>query len=52
MSLDGIDAGVDEDGCGDVAGVATSFAGLGADEVDAGGEGFGDVFGVADHLEQ
>jgi len=41
------DAG-DEDGGGDVAGVAACFGALGADEVDAGGEGFGDVFGGSD----
>ena len=40
----------DEDGCRHVAGVAASFAALGADEVDADVETFLHVLGVPDHV--
>lgn len=51
VTFDGVDAGGDEDGGGDVAGVSAAFTALGADEVDAGFERSGDVLRVADHLE-
>ena len=40
----------DEDGCWDVTGVASSFATLSADHVDAELETLLDVLGVADHV--
>ena len=49
-ALDHFGDGGDEDGGGDVAGVAAAFAALGADHVGADVEAFGDVFGVADHV--
>ena len=50
VSLDGVDAGWDEDRRGDVARVSAALPALRADEVDACFERFGDVLGVADHL--
>ena len=45
-----LDAGGDEDGGGDVAGVAATLAALGADDVDAEVKALLDVLDVADHV--
>lgn len=46
MSLDHVDNGWDEDGCGDVARVATALTTLCANDVDAEVEALLDVLGV------
>lgn len=45
-----VDNGGDEDGGGDVTGVATTLTTLGADDVDAEVEALLDVLGVSDHV--
>ena len=49
-TFDGIDARGDKDGSGCVASVASTFTGLGTDEVDADVQGLLDVLGVSDHV--
>ena len=51
-ALDRVDDGGDEDGRGDIARVAASFACLRADEVNANIECLFDVLGMADHLRE
>lgn len=50
LALADVDAGGDEDARGDVAGVSSTLAGLGADDVAAGVDGLLDVLGVPDHV--
>ena len=50
VAFDGVDACGYQNGCWDVAGVASAFTALGTDEVYAGCEGAWDVLRVTDHL--
>lgn len=50
VALAGLDDRGDEDGGGNVAGVATALTALGADDVHAEREALGNVLGVADHV--
>lgn len=50
VALDGLDDGGDQNGRGDVTGVATAFTTLGADDIDAQLEALLDVLGVANHV--
>jgi hypothetical protein len=50
MSLNSINAGRDENARWDVTGVASSLAGLGADEIDTDIEGLLHMLWVADHV--
>lgn len=50
MSLDSINAGRNEDARWDITSVASSLAGLGADEINTDLEGLLHMLGVADHV--
>jgi len=50
VALDGIDTGGDEYGSGNITGVSSTLASLGADNVNTLSKGLGDMLGVANHI--